>query len=75
MNLRIFRSLSVKCARLNPNPSRNITLFKPLYVSSSVTKLKFFEPEYLDVSIIMQNSMLINKMCTDLNQLNVVGFS
>merc|ERR1712008_534952 len=48
MNLRIFRSLSVKCARLNLNPSRNISVFKPLYVSSSLTKLKFFEPEYLD---------------------------
>ena len=57
MNLRIFRSLSVKCARLNLNPNRNISLFKPLYVSSSVTKLKFFEPEYLDVSLISQKNI------------------
>ena len=60
MNLRIFRSLSVRCARLNLNPSRNVSLFKPLYVSSSVTKLKFFEPEYLDVSIISQKTFILS---------------
>ena len=60
MNLRIFRSLSVKCARLNLNPSRNISVFKPLYVSSSVTKLKFFEPDYLDASLISQKAFTLS---------------
>ena len=52
MGSRLFRAFSVKCAGLNINVSRKISVFSPLRISSSVTKLKIFEPDYLDVSSI-----------------------
>merc|ERR1711862_968958 len=50
MHLRAFRALSAKCAKLNVNSNRCISVFKPLCISSSVKKHKFFEPDYLDLT-------------------------
>merc|ERR1711997_1257874 len=50
MSARIFRAYLVKCTGLNKNVSRKISVFSPLCVKSSVTKLKIFEPEYLDAT-------------------------